>query len=107
MCTSNCPGTWHDSQIAEYGIYKKIQDIYDLYNAKIVVDSAFQVMKTKPFLIKSSQQDPSHTKASLLTEQQHSAVRQLSEWLMRQMQGQFNRLKDPLLYEEFGERKSF
>ena len=78
--------------------------IYDLYKAKIVVDSAFQVVKTKQFLIKSSQQDPESYRGVSIN-RAATSVRQLSEWGMRQIQGQFPRLKDPLPYEEFGERK--
>ena len=33
------------------------------------------------------------------------AVRQLSEWGMRMIQGQFPRVKDKLRFEEWGERK--
>ena len=50
------------------------EDIYDLYNAKIVVKSAFQVLKTKPFLNKSSQQDPELYKRCL--NQQSSNISQ-------------------------------
>ena len=34
-----------------------------------------------------------------------TSVRQLSEWGMRMIQAQFPRLKDPLHYEENGERR--
>ena len=47
MCTINCPGTWHDSQIADYGVYDKMEEVYNNYGAKIVVDSAFNVLQTK------------------------------------------------------------
>ena len=31
VCTLNCPGTFHDSKIAEYGIYRKLENIYTDY----------------------------------------------------------------------------
>ena len=115
--TINAPGSWHDSTQAEYGVYSKLQQIYDLYRAKIVVDSAFRLQDNN-FLIQSAQQDPTETQPDgrppLTREQLNRAVtlnrqatslRQLSEHGMRMIQGQFPRLKDNLQYEEFGERK--
>ena len=93
MCILNCPGNWHNSQIAEYKIYKKMQYIYDLYNAQIVVDLAFQVLKTN--LIKSLQQDPELYKCVSIN-RAATSVRQPSEWVMSQIQGQFPWLKDCL-----------
>ena len=37
MCTLNCPGTWHNSHISEYGVYKKMEEVDNRYNVKIVV----------------------------------------------------------------------
>ena len=28
MATINCPGSWHDSQMAEYGMYGKMEEVY-------------------------------------------------------------------------------
>ena len=110
MCALNCPGCWHDSTMASYGVYEKIVDIFKQFGFKVVVDSAFKVLDS-PSLIKSSQQDPIKKKGGanaqhdLLVNRAATSVRQLSEWGMRMIQGQFPRLKEPLAYEEQGERK--
>ena len=43
MCVLNCPGTWHDSTMADYGIYDKLEEIYIQCGGNIVVDSAFKI----------------------------------------------------------------
>ena len=55
-------------------------------------------------MIKSSQQDPSDREL-LLINCDETLIRQLSEWGMRMIQAQFPRLKDPIYYEENGERR--
>ena len=40
ICTINCPGSWHDSTQADYGVYNKLERIYNRTGGKIVVDSA-------------------------------------------------------------------
>ena len=104
IATINCPGSWHDSTQADYGVYDKLEAIYDNYNAKIVVDSAFG-LQGKDFLIKSSQEDPQIDARAVLLNRQATSLRQLSEHGMRMIQGQFPRLKDNFQLEEFGERK--
>ena len=104
LTTINCPGTWHDSTMADYGIYSKLGDIHAEHNAAVVVDSAFN-LANKDFLIKSSQVDPVGDPHRVLLNRAATSVRQLSEHGMRMIQAQFPRLKDPLPYEEFGERK--
>ena len=100
----NAPGTFHDSTIADYGIYKKMRSLYDEYDVKVVVDSAF--MSKQDYLIESSQKDPMTKGAhGVHLNRAATSVRQLSEWGMRMIQGQFPRLKDPLQFEEFGERR--
>mmetsp|Transcript_15572 Transcript_15572/g.23047 ORF Transcript_15572/g.23047 Transcript_15572/m.23047 type:complete len:284 (-) Transcript_15572:82-933(-) len=103
MCTINAPGPWHDSTMAEYGIYDKLQKVYSDCGGKIVVDSAFNV-KNNSFLIKSSQKDPNDAAGDVLN-CQATSLRQLSEHGMRTIQAQFPRLTDRLRYEEFGGRK--
>ena len=103
ICTLNAPGTFHDSTMADYGVYDKIEQLYDEYQVKVVVDSAFNVSK-KNYLIKSAQQDPESQQGVILN-RQATALRQLSEHGMRMIQGQFPRLKDPMELEEFGDRK--
>ena len=103
ICTLNAPGTWHDSTIAEYGVYSKMEYIYETFGGKVVVDSAFN-LSNKRYLIKSSQQDPL-TADGVRLNRNATSLRQLSEWGMRMIQGSFPRLKDKMPYEEFGERK--
>eukprot|EP00536_Pseudo-nitzschia_multiseries_P016037 jgi/Psemu1/44660/gm1.44660_g len=53
----SCPGTWHDSNIADYGIYNQMQEIVDKYCGKAAVDLlAFKVMGSN-FLIQSCSQN--------------------------------------------------
>ena len=103
MCTINAPGTWHDSTIAEYGVYDKMEEVFNNYGGRVVVDSAFK-LQGREYLIKSSQQDPDNANGIVLN-RQATSLRQLSEWGMRMIQGQFPRLKDRMGLEDFGERK--
>ena len=57
LCLLNAPGTFHDSTMADYGVYEGIEQIYQLCGGKIVVDSAFKVSNAE-FLIRSAQRDP-------------------------------------------------
>ena len=105
ICTLNAPGTFHDSTMADYGIYEKMEQLYIEYNVKVVVDSAFN-LSGKPYLIQSSQDDPTNAGPRGVTlNRAATSVRQLSEHGMRMIQGQFPWLKDPIVYEEFGERR--
>ena len=105
MCTINCPGTWHDSTIADYGIYTKMGAIYKHFKAKLVVDSAFK-LADQNYLIKSSNDLPARANRYEITLNNNAtSVRQLSEHGMRMIQGQFPRMCDNITYEEFGERK--
>ena len=103
MCLLNAPGTFHDSTMADYGIYEGMEYIFDKYGAKVVVDSAFKI-GNKDFVIKSSQIDPLDID-QLLINRAATSVRQLSEWGMRMIGGSFPRLKDALAYEENNDRK--
>jgi hypothetical protein len=103
-CTLNCPGSWHDSTMADYGVYEKMERMYLEHGAKVVVDSAFGV-GNREYLIKSAQQDPIGGPAGVAVNRAATSVRQLSEWGMRTIQAQFPRLNDALDYEEDGERK--
>jgi len=105
ICVVNAPGSFHDSTISEYGVYDKMESVYDRCGAKVVVDSAFHVSGNE-FLIQGAQQDPlGDGKSGVSLNRAATSVRQLSEWGMRMIQGQFPRLKDRMSYEEFGERK--
>ena len=103
VCLLNAPGTFHDSTMADYGVYDAMETVYDESGGEEVMDSAFNI-GSKDYLIKSSQQDPLDERALLLN-RQATSIRQLSEWGMRMIQGSFPRLKDPLLFEEHGDRK--
>jgi hypothetical protein len=110
--TINCPGSWHDSSQADYGVYRKLEQVYTLHGGKVVVDSAFG-LQSRDYLIKSAQkQDPSpdgataaEARSAVVLNQQATSLRQLSEWGMRLIQGQFPRMKDNCRLEEFGERQ--
>ena len=110
MATFNCPGTFHDSTMADYGMYERLEAIYERNCGSVVVDSAFRVRGAK-YLVKSQQNDPDNfpTMAenyrAIILNQEATAVRQLSEWGMRMIQGQFPRMKDRLRLEELGDRK--
>ena len=103
VCLLNAPGTFHDSTMTDYGVYDAMEAVYDATGGKVVVDSAFKV-SAKNFLIRSAQQDPQDARGLLLN-RQATSIRQLSEWGMRMIQGSFPRLKDPLKFEEKGDRK--
>jgi hypothetical protein len=104
ICSLNSPGTWHDSTISDYGIYEGLEEVFRQSNGKIVVDSAFK-LENRRFLLKSSQQGPIGKPRDVSINRAATSVRQLSEWGMRMIQAQFPRLKDPLHYEENGERR--
>eukprot|EP00536_Pseudo-nitzschia_multiseries_P015207 jgi/Psemu1/41637/gm1.41637_g len=99
----NCPGSWHDSTVADYGVYDQMQEMFDEYGAMLTVDAAFKV-RLLNYLIQSLQADQVGAEALVLN-CEATSVWQLSEWGMRMIQGQFPQLKDRLLLEDFGDRK--
>ena len=99
----NAPGTFHDSAMADYGIYATMESIFERTGGKVVVDSAFR-LSGSDFIIMSSQLDPLKEE-SLLINREATSIRQLSEWGMRMIQAQFPRIKDNIQYEDEGERK--
>eukprot|EP00536_Pseudo-nitzschia_multiseries_P003351 jgi/Psemu1/7571/gm1.7571_g len=50
ICILNCPGSWHDSTMSDYGVYQKLESMYEKCGAKVVVGSAFKLVGKK-FLI--------------------------------------------------------
>ena len=56
------------------------------------------------FLVRSARRDPANA-GLLLLNRQATSIRQLSEWGIRMVQGQFPLLKDAIQFEENGERK--
>ena len=69
------------------------------------MDSAFALKEYKDSLIKSSQRDPEQPHMILLNRDETS-LRQMLEWGMCMIQGQFPRIKDRMCsLEEHGERR--
>ena len=101
----NGPGVLHDSDMAKMGdLYGKLESMFINHFVRGVVDSAFAT-KNNEFLIQSAQTLPPTEDASEhLLFLEATAVRQLSEWGMRALQGAFSRIKDRFDYEERGER---
>ena len=82
-----------------------MEEVYKLYNAKLVVDSAFRLAE-RNYLIRSSNVTPINATAyEIALNNQATSVRQLSEHGMRMLKCQFPRMYDNIIYEEFGERK--
>ena len=104
VSTLNCSGTFHDSTIVEYGMYRKLENIYTDYDGLVVVESDFGV-GDHDNLMKSSQQDPVGGPNVILINRAATSVRQLSGLGMGMIQTQFLRLKYPILLEEKGDRR--
>ena len=105
----NAPGCLHDSTLASWSeIYNKVDQVHELCGGKVVVDSAFASHKSKS-LIKSHQSNINTQNGTVRScsavHRAATSVRQLSEWGMRGLQGSFPRLKDDILFEDYGERK--
>ena len=82
--------------------YMGLQQVYDRDGGQIVVDSAYKVGNA-PYLVKSRNIDPDDDLAIAIN-RDATSIRQLSEWGMRIIQSSFPRLKEPLKYEEYGDR---
>lgn len=56
-CTTNAPGSMHDSQICDWGgLYEKMEDAFNITGDKVVVDSDF-CRENHEYLIKSAQEE--------------------------------------------------
>ena len=77
ICLINASGTFHDSSMADYGVYEAMERVYRDTGGKVVVDSAFHLGQ-RDFIIKSKQQDPLDIEG-LLENRDATSVRQLSE----------------------------
>ena len=101
----NCPGSLHDSQIADYGnIYDKLQYVYERDGTKCTVDSAFGNV-AREYLIKSSQElIHIHDYMERQIAKDATSMRQSAEWGMRAFQSSMPRIKDRMKFEERGER---
>lgn len=97
----NCPGSWHDARIA-YPLYGKLLRSCPLpYN--VVSDTAFPRTKLMESKIwagrKVGDVEPADRREARKQQNRHAAItymRQSAEWGMRQLQGQFGRLKGVL-----------
>ena len=78
-CVLNAPGTFHDSTMAEYGMYERMDSIYRETGGKVVVDSAFN-LGTRDCMIQSSNFDPMGGHDAVAVNRDATSVRQLSEW---------------------------
>ena len=48
ICTLNAPGTFHDSTMAEYSIYQKMEQLHEEYGVKVVVDIQLSIYRASP-----------------------------------------------------------
>ena len=103
ICLINAPGIFYGSTMADYGIYHGMERVYSATGSKVVCDSAFKI-KDILFVIWSTQQDLNNPQA-LLVNRDATSIRQLSDWAMSMIQGQFPRIKDPMKYKDKGEQK--
>ena len=100
----NCPGAVHNSQVGELSrFFQNLKNIYDTFNATIMVDLAFSSARY-PFFIKSSESSQAITTEDYLLAYEATSMRQSAEWGLRCLQGSFLRLKEHFIYEERGER---
>jgi len=109
-CRTNCPGSWHDSRVAE-GIYEKLEHkTPDGYC--VVADTAFPAGHTRiagkiRVPLKAGEDlphDPAQRKHMLLLSRSILSYRQTAEWGMRELQGSFGRLRIPLGVEDMDRR---
>lgn len=77
LCALNTYGTFHDNNIAEYGIYEGLEQIHRESWGKVVVGSTFG-LQDQEFLIRLSQQDTLNA-GKLLANRTAILVRQLSK----------------------------
>ena len=106
----NCPGSWHDSRVAE-GIYDKLEhNTPDGYC--IVADAAFPTGHnriTGKILVplkagEDLPRDHAQREHKLRFSRSILSYRQTAEWGMRELQGSFGRLRIPLGVEDMEKR---
>ena len=109
-CRTNCPGSWHDSRVAE-GIYDKLEhETPDGYH--IVADAAFptghgRIAGKILAPLKAGEHLPQNfarRKRALQLSRAILSYRQTAEWGMRELQGSFGRLRIPLGVEDMEKR---
>jgi hypothetical protein len=102
-CSLNAPGSFHDSTVSDFGVYERLQFLYEEYSAKTVADSAF--VGKRPYLVLSGQEESSQNAAEVLEQRDATSVRQMAEWGMRQIKAKFPRLcHGTILLEDKGQR---
>lgn len=106
----NCPGSWHDSRVAE-GIYEKLErDTPDGYC--LVADSAFpqghgRIAGKILVPLKAGQPLPLDDEQRAHTMRLSRSIlsyRQTAEWGMCELQGSFGRLRIPLAADDLDQR---
>ena len=109
-CHTNCPGSWHDSRVAE-GIYEKLErETPDGFC--VVADSAFpqghdRIAGKIRVPLKAGQPLPTNLiQRGRLLDLSRSVLsyHQTAEWGMRELQGSFGRLQIPLGIEDMEKR---
>ena len=109
-CRTNCPGSWHDSRVAE-GIYAKLEnETPDGFS--LVADSAFpqgndRVAGKILVPLKAGVRLPMdgvQRGRALEFSRSILSYRQTAEWGMRELQGSFGRLRIPLGIEDMDKR---
>ena len=109
-CRTNCPGSWHDSRVAE-GIYEKLEhETPDGFC--VVADSAFPQGHDRNagkirVSLKAGQPLPMNLvqrRRVLDLSQSVLSYHQTAEWGMRELQGSFGRLRIPLGIEDMEKR---
>lgn len=109
-CRTNCPGSWHDSRVAE-GIYEKLEhETPDGYS--LVADTAFPTGHDRiagkiqvPLKVHEDLPDDSYQRKYMVQlSRSILSYRQTAEWGMRDLQGSFGRLRVPLEIEDMEKR---
>jgi DDE superfamily endonuclease len=99
----NAPGSIHDSSLASFfGMYEKLQAVYDKTGLKVIMDSAFCASEYE-FITKSSQNFEAihfNSMEMMAINSAATSMRQAAEWGMRALEGSFPRLQDTFPYED-------
>ena len=107
---TNCPGSWHDSRVAE-GIYEKLKnETPDGF--RLIADSAFpqghdRVVGKILVPLKAGQQlliDAHQRAHTLQLSRSVLSYRQTTEWGMRELQGSFGQLRIPVGADDMDRR---
>lgn len=105
-CHTNCPGSWHDSQVAQ-GIYEKL-DTKTPDGFSLIANSAFpqgydHIAGKICVPLKAGEKlpvDPSLRQHMMAYSRAIFSYRQTAEWGMQEIQARFGRLRIPLEIED-------